>query len=104
VNGVYCANCGHSSAYHGVTFCSLSVGTPPGRPCDCTEWLEAEARGPDCSRERIRSRNVRQCAECHRVICDRHSYIRVDESNESITRHSPKFCRECADRLEPRVA
>lgn len=26
-----------------MTFCNISAGTPPGKPCDCTGWLDARA-------------------------------------------------------------
>lgn len=52
----------------------------------------------------ISTRKVRerQCAECGEPVCADHTFIRVDEANESITRNSPPFCGACADRLEPR--
>ena len=34
-----CANCGHTTGYHGATFCTMRVGTVANRPiCDCPGW------------------------------------------------------------------
>jgi hypothetical protein len=56
-----------------------------------------------CGRTRyVRKADRRTCARCGTAICERHSWFRVDESNESITKHSPLFCVVCADHLEPR--
>jgi hypothetical protein len=49
----------------------------------------------------IRKADRRACARCDVSLCERHCFIRVDESNESITRNSPKYCAGCADILEP---
>lgn len=51
---------------------------------------------------RVSKRNQRQCHECGGGLCADHVFIRVDESNASITRNSPHYCEPCADRIEPR--
>ena len=59
---------------------------------------------PGCLHVISRKADRRTCSECGTAICADHVYIRVDESNASITRNSPPFREDCANRLEPRIA
>jgi len=38
------------------------------------------------------------CRECRAPLCDKHSYIRVDGNNRSITKHAPILCAACYEK------
>lgn len=51
----------------------------------------------------VRKRDRRTCVRCSVNLCERHGFIRVDESNESITRNGGLYCANCAEFLEPSI-
>ncbi len=42
--------------------------------------------------------NTFSCFDCGADLCDKHAFQRVDEANESITKHAPTLCRACYEK------
>ncbi len=54
-----------------------------------------DCKDKKCNITLLRRKLENKCLKCGEIFCAKHIYFYVDESNESITKNSAGWCRNC---------